>query len=65
MRRSRDDFLRSWSLGLMTSFFALLVIGVFESFLGFSISIVLYIQGAMMIILWRLHGREGGIDAPV
>jgi O-antigen ligase len=65
MRRSRDDFLRSWSLGLMTSFFALLVIGMFESFLGFSISIVLYIQSAMMIILWRLHGREGGVDTPV
>jgi O-antigen ligase len=65
MRRSRDDFLRSWSLGLMTSFFALLVIGVFESFLGFSISIVLYIQGAMMIILWRLHGREQAIGAPI
>jgi O-antigen ligase len=65
MRRSRDDFLRSWSLGLMTSFFALLVIGMFESFLGFSISIILYIQSAMMIILWRLHGREGGVDTPV
>jgi hypothetical protein len=58
MRRSRDDFLRSWSLGLMTSFFALLIIGMFESFLGFSVSIVFYIQCAMMMILWHLHGQE-------
>ncbi len=65
LRRSRDDFLRSWSLGLMTAFFVLLVIGVFESFLGFSLAVVLYIQAAMMVILWRLHGREGGVDAPV
>lgn len=65
MRRSRDDFIRSWSLCLMTSFFALLVIGIFESFLGFSVSIVLYIQCAMMMILWRLHGREQAIEAPI
>jgi O-antigen ligase len=65
LRRSRDDFLRSWSLGLMTAFFVLLVIGVFESFLGFSLAVVLYIQAAMMVILWRLHGREVGVDEPV
>jgi O-antigen ligase len=65
MRRSRDDFLRSWSLCLMTSFFALLVIGIFESFLGFSVSVVLYIQYAMMMILWRLYGREQAIEAPI
>jgi len=62
MRRSRDDFLRSWSLCLMTSFFALLVIGIFESFLGFSVSIVLYIQCAMMMILWRLHCQDQKIE---
>lgn len=59
LKRSGDDFLRSWSLGLMTSFLVLLVIGVFESYLGFSHAVVLYIQCAMMVILWRLHGRTG------
>lgn len=57
-RNSRDDFLRRWSICLMVAFFALLVIGVFESYLGFTISVVLYIQCAMMVILWRLHLRE-------
>ena len=42
----------------MIAFFALLVIGVFESYLGFTISVVLYIQCAMMVVLWRLHLRE-------
>ena len=57
MKHSRDDFLRSWSFCLMISFLALLVIGMFESFLGFSVSVVLYVQCAMMIVLWRIHSE--------
>lgn len=57
-RNSRGAFLGRWSICLMVSFFALLVIGVFESYLGFTISVILYIQCAMMVILWRLHRRE-------
>ena len=57
-RRSYDEFLRRWSICLMVTFFALLVIGVFESYLGFTISVVLYIQCAMMVVLWHLHRRE-------
>jgi O-antigen ligase len=57
MKHSQDDFLKSWSFCLMVSFFALLVIGMFESFLGFSVSIVLYIQCAMMMILWRIYSE--------
>jgi O-antigen ligase len=58
VRSSRDEFLRRWSVSLMVAFFALLVIGVFESYLGFTISVVLYIQCAMMVVLWRLHRQE-------
>ncbi len=62
VRRSRDEFLRRWSVSLMVAFFALLVIGVFESYLGFTISVVLYIQCAMMVVLWRLHRQEQAIS---
>jgi O-antigen ligase len=58
VRRGRDEFLRRWSICLMVAFSALLVIGVFESYLGFTIAVVLYIQCAMMVVLWRLHRQE-------
>lgn len=61
-RSSHDEFLRRWSVSLMVAFFALLVIGVFESYLGFTISVVLYIQCAMMVVLWRLHRQEQAIS---
>lgn len=57
MRNSQDDFLKGWVFCLMVSFLALLMIGMFESFLGFSVSIVLYIQCAMMVILWRIYSE--------
>lgn len=61
-RHSRDEFLRRWSICLMVAFFALLVIGVFESYLGFTISVVLYIQCAMMVALWRLYREERAVS---
>ena len=57
MRNSQDDFLKGWAFCLMVSFLALLIIGMFESFLGFSVSIILYIQCAMMMILWRIYSE--------
>ncbi len=62
VRHSRDEFLRRWSICLMVAFFALLVIGVFESYLGFTISVVLYIQCAMMVALWRLYRQERAVS---
>jgi O-antigen ligase len=57
-RRGRDAFTREWSLGLMGTFTAVFIQGMFENTLSGPPAVILYLILAMMTILWRMENER-------
>jgi O-antigen ligase len=57
-RRGRDAFTREWSFGLMGTFTAVFIQGMFENTLSGPPAVILYLILAMMTILWRMENER-------
>jgi accessory gene regulator protein AgrB len=54
LKNKMNEFTAKWSVCLICAFISLLMIGIFESYFGFSVSIMFYVLLSQMTIIWSL-----------